>query len=58
MNQILKDIDNGKYDDASIPKQKAKTIKAYQRKKDWYKIGEVLLRGHKVKLYKEGLVTA
>ena len=58
MNQILRDIDNGKYDDTPRPKRKVVSNKAYQRKKDWYKIGEVMSRGHKVKLHKESLVAA
>ena len=58
MNQILKDIDNGKY--AGLPKERPKVLtnKAYQRKRNWYKIGEVMSRGHKVKLHKESQVAA
>jgi hypothetical protein len=58
MNNILKDIDNGKYD--GMPKERPdKSInKKYQRKKNWYKIGEVILWEHKVKLHKESQVAA
>jgi len=58
MNNILKDIENGKYDAPPKGKEKALTNKGYQRKKDWYKIGEVMSKGHKVKLHKESQVAA
>ena len=58
MNKVLKDIDDGKYEGQPASKVKRTTNKQYERKQNWYKIGEVLSRGHIVKLHKESLVTA
>ena len=58
MNQVLKDIENGKYEGQPASKVKRTTNKQYERKQNWYKIGEVLSRGHTVKLHKESLVAA
>ena len=57
MKQILKDICAGKYKNNPEETVKLPSIRAYQNKKDWYKIGKVILRKHKVAIYKEGAVT-
>jgi len=58
MNNILKDIENGKYNEPPMKKPVRQNNKKYQRKANWYKIGEVISRGHKVKLHKESMVAA
>lgn len=59
MDQVLNDINNGKYKGTAPPKKKVSlTDKEIKRKENWYKIGEVLLKGHKPKLHKESAVSA
>ena len=61
MNKILEDIENGKYAGPPMVKGTGKVSdksRDYERKKEWYKIGEVMSRGHELKLYKSGKLSA
>ena len=58
MDKILEDIAAGKFKNTNETRDKKKSKKDIERKKKWYKIGKVLLQGHKVKMCKESQVAA
>ena len=57
MDKVLEQIYQGVFDKDPELKLKAfvfaKVLKCLHPKKDWYKIGKVISRKHKVQLYKE-----
>lgn len=64
MDKVLEKIENGEYDGEPPPKKlpfifaPRKKITDEKRKEQWYKIGKVIKRGHKVKLHKESQLAA
>src|ERR1044071_520368 len=68
MEKILKEIKEGKYLHEPPQRKNIPLISTYlpdkprksaeERKKEWYKIGKVLWRGHKLALHKESQVGA
>ena len=68
MEKILQEIKEGKYLPEPVQRKNIPNISSYlperpkktseERKKNWYKIGKVLWRGHKLQLHKESQVGA
>src|ERR1044072_6683655 len=65
MDKVLKQIVDGEFKHDLVPTKKpafvfapCKKITDEQRGKQWYKIGKVIKRGHKVQLYKESKLSA
>ena len=58
MNKILQDIEAGKYAEGPLRRPRLRSETMNKRKKDWYKIGEVMSREYKVKLHKESKMVA
>ena len=68
MDKILKEIRKGKYLHEPVKRGNISNISnlfeespkrsEIERKKDWYKIGKIIWRGHKLKLHKESQIRA
>ena len=64
MNQVLKDINDGKYKGMPpskftlLPKIVIRPKLTQENKKKWYKIGKVVIKSFKIKMCSEGKLAA